>query len=258
MNILAIIPARGGSKSIPKKNIKDLAGKPLIAYPIELAKSIALINKIVVSTDSTEIAEIARKYGAETPFIRDGALAKDETPMLPVLHHSIKFLEEHQHYKADYILLLYPTCPFLSRERVLEAIKIMDESGCNSVMSVEEDYGRFWKLDEATNQYFPFYPLNYINRQYYRPLFRENGAIYFSKYAALMSPDKLSGKDTRLIDKDSVELVVMKPGEMVDIDTPNDWNKATEKINERNKEKIQEKNEEKKAAPASENIDNRS
>ncbi len=232
MNILAIIPARGGSKSIPKKNIKLLEDKPLIAYPIELAKSISLINKIIVSTDSTEIAEVAKKYGAEVPFIRDGELAKDETPMLPVLHHSIKFLEERQHYKADYILLLYPTCPFLKKETVEKALHILLTENCNSVMSVEEDYGRFWKLDETTNQYRPFYPLNYVNRQYYKPLFKENGAIYFSIYTALMSKDKLSGKDTRLIDKDSVKLIFMKPGEVVDIDTPNDWNKAEEKIKE--------------------------
>jgi len=229
-NILAIIPARVGSKSIPKKNIKLLAGKPLVSYPIELAKSIEIINRIVVSTDSEEIAEVARQYGAEVPFIRDGELAKDETPMLPVLQHCIKFLENERQYKADYILLLYPTCPFLSKEKVLEAIKILDESECNSVMSVEEDYGRFWKLEETTNRYHPFYPQNYVNRQYYTPLLRENGAIYFSKYPALMSVDKLTGKDTRLIDKDSVKLILMKPEEMVDIDTPCDWNKAEEKI----------------------------
>lgn len=234
-NILVIIPARGGSKSIPKKNIKDLAGKPLLAYPIELAKSIDLINKIVVSTDSEEIAEVAKKYGAEVPFIRDGELAKDETPMLPVLQHCIKFLEEQQQYKADYILLLYPTCPFLSKEKVLEAIKLLDESECNSVMSVVEDYGRFWKNNPTKkepnkNIPEPFYPKKYVNRQYYKPLLRENGAIYFSKYKALMKKNKLNGKDTWLIDKKSLKLITMPPSEMIDIDTPKDWKNAEEKI----------------------------
>ena len=95
-NILAIIPARGGSKSIPKKNIKEFGGKPLIAYPIELAKSISIINKIVVSTDSEEIASIAKKYGAEVPFIRPAELATDEASTLSVLRHCVSFLEKNE------------------------------------------------------------------------------------------------------------------------------------------------------------------
>jgi len=231
-NVLAIIPARGSSKSIPKKNIKLLGNKPLIFYPIELAKSINLINKIVVSTDSEEIAEVAKQLGAEIPFIRDRELAKDQTPMLPVLQHCIRFLEENEGYKADLILLLYPTCPFLKKETVLEAIKLLEESGCNSIMSVIEDYGRFWKNDTLKNMPVPFYPKKYINRQYYKPLLRENGAIYFSKYSALMSKNKLSGKDTWLIDKKSVKLIIMHPSEIVDIDNHEDWKKAEEKIKE--------------------------
>ena len=119
-NILAIIPARKGSKSIPNKNLKKLGGKPLIAYPIKLAKSIKIINKVVVSTDSEEIANVAKKYGAEVPFIRPAELAKDETPTLPVLQHCVKFLEENENYKADLILLFYPTCPFLKKETIIE------------------------------------------------------------------------------------------------------------------------------------------
>lgn len=231
-NILAIIPARGGSKSIPKKNIKFLGGKPLIAYPIELAKSINSINKIVVSTDSEEIAKVAKEYGAEIPFIRNGELAMDQTPMLPVLQHCITFLEEKEGYKADLILLLYPTCPFLKKEKVIEAMKLLEDSECNSVMSVVEDYGRFWKNDSLKNIPLPFYPKKYINRQYYTPLLKENGAIYFSKYSALMSKNKLSGKDTWLIDKRSVKLIIMRPTEIIDIDTIEDWKKAEEKMRE--------------------------
>src|SRR3989344_6984464 len=120
MKVLAVIPARGGSKGIPKKNIKLLAEKPLIAYPIELAKSIPEISKVIVSTDSEEIAEIARKHGAEIPFIRPKELAEDETPTLPVLQHAVTSLEEKENWKADLVILLYPTSPFLSKERVTE------------------------------------------------------------------------------------------------------------------------------------------
>ena len=99
-NILAIIPARGGSKTILKKNIKKMCGKPLIYYPIRLAKSIKAINRIVVSTDSKEIAKVARKFGAYVPFLRPSGLSKDDTPMLPVLQHCIRYLKDNEGYKG--------------------------------------------------------------------------------------------------------------------------------------------------------------
>lgn len=232
-NILAIIPARGGSKSIPQKNIKMLGGKPLIAYPIELAKSIREINKVVVSTDSKEIAEIAIGYGAEIPFIRPAELAKDATPVLSVLLHCISYLEKEENYKADIIILLYPTCPFLRKETVLEAIEILNKENFNSVMSVEEDQGRFWRLGKISTPPKPFYPKKYLNRQYYPPLFRENGAIYFSKYEGIMTPGKIRGRDTWLIDKKSLKFLVMAAGELVDIDTETDWKRAENVILER-------------------------
>ena len=92
--VVAIIPARGGSKGVPRKNIRDLAGKPLIAYTIEVAKKSRYIDSIIVSTDDEEIAKIARNYGADVPFIRPIELAEDETPTLPVIQHAVKFLEE--------------------------------------------------------------------------------------------------------------------------------------------------------------------
>ncbi len=225
-NILAIIPARVGSKSIPNKNLKKLGGKPLIFYPIELAKSIETINKIVVSTDSEEIAKVARQYGAEVPFIRPAELAKDETPTLPVLQHCVKFLEENENYKADIILLLYPTCPFLKRKTVIEAINLLKNKDCNSVISVEKDYGRFWKYSKLKNKYTPFYPEKRINRQYYEPLLRENGAIYFSNYDPIMNKNKI-------VDNNSIKFLVMNPKELIDLDTMEDWKNAEERIKNR-------------------------
>ncbi len=205
-----------------------LGGKPLMAHAISLAKSIPEINKVIVSTDSEAIAAVAKEFGAEVPFIRPPELAKDDTPTLPVLQHSISFLEK-KGYKADLVLLFFPTCPFLKKETVEKALSLLKENSCNSVMSVVEDYGRFWKYD-SENKPLPFYPDNYVNRQYYKPLLKENGAIYFSKYEVLMSKEKLDGKDTRLIDKSSVRLIIMEPNELVDIDTPSDWKKAEERI----------------------------
>lgn len=222
MNILAIIPARGGSKSIPRKNMKLLGDKPLVAYPIELAKSVSKINKIIVSTEDEEIKSIAEKFGAEVPFLRPIDLAKDETPTLPVLQHCVKYLEENQDYKADLIFLLYPTNPFLKKETINQAIKLFEETNCNSVVSVIKDYGRFWKFNKNLNKYCLFYPEERVNRQYFTPLYKENGAIYFSNYKTVMVKNKIVA--------DPVEFIIMKESDLVDIDTFSDWKKAESKM----------------------------
>ena len=221
--ILAIIPAREGSKRIPKKNIKRLGSKPLLAYPIELAKSLKQIDKVVVSTDSSEIAKVATQYGAEIPFIRPTELATDETPTLPVLQHCIRYLERKEKYKPDLVLLLYPTCPFLDKKIVIKAIELLRNKRCNSVVSVEKDYGRFWSYGKYTNRYVPLYTEKRVNMQYYRPLLRENGAIYFSKYNVIM-------KKNKMVDENRVSFLVMKSGELIDIDAPEDWEEAEERI----------------------------
>ncbi len=217
--IIAIIIARGGSKSIPRKNVLPLHGKPLVAWPIDLAKSIKDIDRIIVSTDDDEIIDIARKYGAEILFKRPAKLSKDKTPTLPVLQHCIKYLEKNEDYKPDIILLLYPTSPFLKKERIMEALKLFKKTNCNSVISVIEDYGRFWKKE--ANGYKPFYPLKRVNRQYFKPLYRENGAIYFNRYKVLMKMDKI-------VDNKSVKFLIMKEEKNIDIDNPSDFKKAKE------------------------------
>ncbi len=226
--IIAVIPARGGSKSIPKKNIKILGDKPLIAYTIEMAKSVKEIDRVIVSTDTEKIAEIAKKYGAEIPFLRPPELCQDDTPSLPVLQHCVKYLEEQEGYKTDIVVQLFPTSPFLRKETVIKAINLLKNKECNSVVSVEEDYGRFWKLDKLKNKYVVFYPKERINRQYYKPLYKENGAIYFNTYDVVINQNKI-------VDEESVGFIVMKPNELIDIDTLEDWKNAEDKINKNQK-----------------------
>lgn len=216
--ILAIIIARGGSKSIPRKNVLPFRGKPLVAWPIELAKSVSRVDRVVVSTDDEEIAAIAKQYGAEVPFKRPPELARDETETLPVLQHCIKYLEEKEGYRPDIILLFYPTAPLLRKERVEEALDLFERTPCKSVLSVIEDKGRFWRV-EADGSYKMFYPRDRVNRQYFQPLYRENGAIYFSRYDVLMHMNKL-------VDETNTSFVVVDEGENVDIDTPHDFKKA--------------------------------
>jgi len=221
-NIVAIIPARGGSKSIPRKNARSFAGKPLIAYPIELAKSIDRIDRVIVTSEDTEIIEIAKKYGAEVPFVRPKELAEDKTPLKPVLQHCVKYLEENENYKTDIVVLLTPTCPLLTSDRVNEALDLLENKGYNTVMSVEEDLGRYWKCNDIDGKYKMIYPEIRVNRQYYKPLYKENGAIYFCTYETLMGKDKI-------IDNENLGFLIMKPDEVVDIDFPSDWERA-EKI----------------------------
>lgn len=215
--IVAIIIARGGSKSIPRKNVLPLHGKPLVAWPIDLAKSIKRIDRVIISTDDDEILTIAKEHGAEALFKRPSELAQDETQTLPVLQHCITYLENQENYKPDIILLFYPTSPFLKKERVEEALNLFEKTDCQSVLSVTKDLGHFWHKEN--NLYKRLYPKNISNRQYVEPLYRENGSIYFSRYNSLM-------KDKKLVSEKNVQFLFMDEDENIDIDIQEDFNKA--------------------------------
>lgn len=136
MNIIAIIPARGGSKSIPRKNIKELCGKPLIAYAIEGALKSAFIDRVIVSTDDKEIATVARHYGAEVPFMRPSELASDLTQDKPVFEHAINWLEDNESYNVEIMVNLRPTAPLRTVEDIDGAIEAFRSSGADFLKSV--------------------------------------------------------------------------------------------------------------------------
>src|SRR3989338_1589206 len=123
--IIAIIPARGGSKGFPGKNIIPLGGKPLISHSIEVAKKSKLIERVIVTTDDEKIASIAREYGAEVPFIRPAELAQDDTPPDSVLKHTLQFLEEKEDLKPEIIVWLEPPCPFRTPEEIDRAVETL-------------------------------------------------------------------------------------------------------------------------------------
>lgn len=214
-NIIAIIPARGGSKAIPKKNVKMLGGIPLVAWPIKLARSIAQIQRVIVSSDSDHIIGIAQKWGAETPFKRPASLAKDDVPTLPVLQHAVRYLIDQEKYPVDQVLLLYPTTPFLKSERVIEGIKLLSSVNCQSVVGVRKVRGLVWKHDSSRKQFLPFYPQQRTNRQHMKYLYEEAGNIYFTKAEVLI-------KQNRLINPHQTKFIMVEPEEMLDIDTPAD------------------------------------
>ncbi len=181
--VLAIIPARGGSKGIRNKNIRNFCGKPLIAYTIEQSKASRFITRTVVSTDSKEIAKVARTHGAEVPLLRPKELAGDQSQVADALFHILRALKEKEGYEPDYVLLLYPTSPLLSRERIEQAIALAVEKNAGSVVSGHYDKGHYWL--EADGGWKRLYPIELVNSQYQKPLFIENGAIYMTRASLL-------------------------------------------------------------------------
>lgn len=137
-SILCIIPARGGSKGLPGKNIKELSGKPLIAYSIEQAKGAKYVDRIIVSTENREIADIARRYGAEVPFMRPRKLATDDCSIIDVLLHAMDWMENKEKCKFDILVLLHATAPLRTAEDIDNSIKLLADKKADNVFSVTE------------------------------------------------------------------------------------------------------------------------
>jgi CMP-N,N'-diacetyllegionaminic acid synthase len=214
--ICVIIPAKAVSKRIPGKNLKLLAGKPMLAYILETAKSAKGIDRVIVSTESEEVKKVAEQYGAEVPFVRPLKLTEDETTTQEVLVHAILELEK-EGYKPDYVLLLYPTSPLLKRERIEEAVQIAFTRNSDSVISGHYDRGHYW--EEAEGGWIRLFPKKPRNSQFQQPLFVENGAIYMTRTEILK----------RQVVADKTDILLMDKNENVDVDYPEDF-KEVEKI----------------------------
>lgn len=222
--ILGIIPARGGSKSIPRKNIKLFLGKPLIAWAIETLKQSGAVSRVIVSTDDLEIAEVAKKYGAEVPFMRPADIAQDFTPTLPVLQHAVSWLRENEGYAPDYVLLLEPTSPSKRPFHVRDVVKMLVQSEVDSVISVAEVPGVFsphWQIkvaDEGRTEIFTGESFKKVirRRQDLPKTYYRNSSIYAFRPELLFSDDpSFYGEDVRAYITDSKYAF--------DIDTPEDW-----------------------------------
>lgn len=135
---LALVPARGGSKTIPRKNLRPLAGKPLIAHVLEAAAASGVVDRVCVSTDDEEIAAFARDAGAETPFLRPAELALDTTPGIDVVEHALAWLTRHEAYEPEWVLLLQPTDPFVRPEQIRAAFELALETGADSAITMVE------------------------------------------------------------------------------------------------------------------------
>ena len=183
--IIAVIPARGGSKEIPRKNVKILAGKPLIAWTIDAAKKSKYLDRVIVSTEDREIAEMSKKYGAEA-IKRPEELAGDNVLIWPVLTQLINYLEKKENYKPDIIVLLQPTSPLRFTNHIDESIETLLEGDCDSLVSACPFHYYIWRRKEEEA-----FPVNYDFRkrqvrQETTPEYRENGAIYIMKKKTFM------------------------------------------------------------------------
>jgi len=213
--MLCIIPARGGSKGVQNKNIRIIAGKPLIAWSIEQALKCELIDRVIVSTENRQIATIAEQFGAEIPFLRPEVLAQDDSPTEPVLIHSVEKLEKQRYYPKA-VMLLQPTSPIRNPGRLKKAIELFRNENADSLVSVCEEHPFFWKnLKNPTALY------NYnqrLRRQDIKPKdrwFRENGSIYITKTKMLIE------KKNRLCGK--IVMFQMEKHESLDLDTIDDF-----------------------------------
>lgn len=219
--IIAIIPARGGSKGLPGKNIIPLGGKPLIAHSIEVAKKSRLIDRVIVTTDDEKIASVAKKYGAEIPFIRPAELAQDDTPPDPVLKHVLNFLEEKEGMKPEIIVWLEPPCPFRTAKEIDEAIQMLrDDPKADSLRSVIEPFQNPFKSWTLEGNYLkPLIEkkgqaLHTGPRQKTQKVYWQNGALFLLKYETIMKKGNFFG--------DKILPYFMSSDRFVDIDKRED------------------------------------
>ena len=216
---IAIIPARGGSKRIPRKNIKMFAGKPMIAYAITAARGSELFDHVIVTTDDVEIAQIAHKCGAETPFMRPAELADDHTPTVPVIAHAIRACEE-MGWHIDVTCCIYPGVPFIQIDDLRSALTLLKSSGADYCFPATEFPSAIQRAlkREEDGRMSPFYPQYELTRsQCLEPAYYDAGQFYWgSKRAWLTNPRIHSSCVGYLIPNWRV----------VDIDTSDDWSRA--------------------------------
>ena len=225
--ILALIPARGGSKGIPRKNIRKFAGYPLIAWSIAAGLKSDLVTRVIVSTDDEEIAFIARDFGAETPFMRPLSLAGDKTPDLPVFQHALKWLEEVEDYKPEIIVQLRPTSPIRPCDMVDQALHTLlahkDADCVRGVVPAGQNPHKMWRFAGDEKPLTPLLEVEGIDepynapRQILPPVYWQTGHIDAIRIGTIANKNSLTG--------DVIYPLVIDPRYTVDIDNLSDWAK---------------------------------
>ena len=232
--VLALIPARGGSKSIPRKNIKPFAGHPLIAYSIAAGQATKSISRLIVSTDDEEIARVARSYGAETPFLRPAELAQDRTTDLPVFQHALRWLHENEGYQPEIVVHLRPTSPLRRVWQIEQAIeKLLEHPEVDAVRTVSLPSQNPFKMYRiGANGLLqplgwelgvPGEPFN-MPRQSLPEVYWHNGYVDAVWSKTILEKDSMTG--TAMLP------LVIDPSDCVDIDSLEDWKHAEAMLKE--------------------------
>ena len=214
--VLVVIPARGGSKRIPNKNIRPFAGKPLIAHTIEQALALPFADRVIVDTDSAEIAKVARQYGAEIPFLRPAHLAGDASQVVDSILHLLEKLAAHG-YKPDYVLLLQTTSPLREKEDVIATWKLMQKGGATTTVCVCRTHPQLYYLGKKSELELVNRPHKYsTNTQAWRDAYILNGSF------AYIVETKALKREKRIITK-KTKAHVCPRWRSVDLDTPEEW-----------------------------------
>jgi N-acylneuraminate cytidylyltransferase len=235
LSCLGLIPARGGSKGIPRKNVRPLAGRPLIDYTFSAARASRLLTRVVLSTDDREIAALGEQAGIEVPFLRPAELAADDTPMLPVVEHALEALERGEGYRPDALVLLQPTAPLRTARHIDESIELLASTPVDAVVSVTAVPGHChlrWQLiiEDGRLRSVTGEPLAALaaRRQDLGPTYTRNGAVYAFRTTALREHGSIYGA--------AAAAYVMAPEESLNLDTEDDWKLGTFLISGGNQE----------------------
>jgi len=223
LRTLGVIPARGGSKGVPRKNIRRLHGRPLLQYTAEAALRACLLERVVLTTDDAEVAEVGRRCGLEVPFLRPAELARDETPMLPVVQHALRHAEEGGE-RFDAVCLLQPTSPLRTAGQIDACVRLLAESGADSVVTVlpvPPEHNPHWVyfrgadglLRLSTGEATPI-----GRRQDLPPAFHREGSVYVTRRDVVLEQGSLYGG--------RVVGYLLEPERSVNIDCMEDWERA--------------------------------
>lgn len=218
MEVLGLIPARGGSKAITRKNLVPVLGVPLIQYTFQVAKASRCLNRLLVSTDDPDIRDFAASQSVAAPFLRPPELAADDTPMLPVILHALHWLQEMESYHAEAVVLLQPTSPLRRTAHIDAAVDLLVNTGADTVVSVVPVPHQFnplsvMRLDHGILEHFlPGSPI--LSRQEKPQVYARNGPAVLAVRRQTLDAGKLYGAVTRGL--------VMSPADSLDIDEPDD------------------------------------
>ena len=230
MEILAVIPARGGSKGVPRKNIRPIAGKPLIAWIISAAKNSKHVTRIIVSTDDEEIAAVAREHGAEVPFLRPQEIAQDLSTDVEFLAHVLEELKERENYEPHIVLRLPPTSPLATSAHIDEGIESLLADGSldavRPIVEVPKHPFKFWRISDDKKTLEPFLPKEFtgfdepynLPRQLFPKVHMHTGAMDVMRPRTILEMKSTSGK--------RLGYFFMRPEDAINIDNPLDFEMA--------------------------------